>query len=167
MTKHLTALFLAALGSSVGAQAIDFNGFAPGMTRAAAKAIGYGQCRQAEDRDPVICTVSASRLTWHGIPIDKAELEFKPPQLDRVASVTLTSPTREADMLAALRQAYGQPFADQRRIVFVGSNDVLASTSRYPSIGTRITLTRQSGVFKAQQQAASDRKAKQERLKNF
>lgn len=150
-------------GAAAGAESMDLNGYHPGMSRTAAKQRGYTDCEQPRPSEAITCTATAAGSTWQGLPIERVGLEFGPPKFDRVRSVTFRSEARESVMHAALRKAYGAPFAQRRGMVYVGSNDVLASTSGLPMVGSRLTLTHSPGAFARQQQ----RNTQAQRLKDF
>ena len=56
LCRFVVCSLVALLADTAAAQAIPlgtFNGFSPGMTKAAAKAVGYGECATGDSGRPV------------------------------------------------------------------------------------------------------------------
>lgn len=88
----------------------SFNGFDAGMTKAAAKAAGYGTCAHATDvgdRPTVYCEVPAGKLGLGGLTAKSARLEFKGPRFDRVTEIQVKFDEGVDAVMAALTRVYG------------------------------------------------------------
>jgi hypothetical protein len=107
------AVWLGACSVAVAAPWASFNGYWPGMSEAAAKALGVEGCRTgegaAERKDSLYCWIPGPKRQLATMTATKALLELKGPRHRRVDEIHLEFLGTPQAALPALQAAYGKP----------------------------------------------------------
>ena len=109
----LTACLLSTATLAFAAPWASFNGYHPGMSEGAAKALGVEGCRPGEGaserKDSLYCWIPGPKRQLGTLTATKALLEFKGPKHRRVDEIRLEFLGSPQAALAALQGAYGRP----------------------------------------------------------
>jgi hypothetical protein len=91
----------------------DFNGFSPGMTKSAAKLVGYGVCRNGdgvgEQSDSFFCEIPLAKRKLGTLNASKGYIEFKQPKHANIYKIHLTFEATLDTVLATMVTTYGHP----------------------------------------------------------
>ena len=116
MRNVLLTVMLVCIPAVASAQWSSFNGFYPGMSKAAAKAAGYVNCRQSDGRiassDSIVCDIPANKRSLNSLTAEAATLEFASHNTTTVKAVHVTLQAKIEAVRGQLAQAYGTPADD-------------------------------------------------------
>jgi hypothetical protein len=117
-TTSLLGFFVALLShSALSATPGSFNGYSAGMPKSAAKAIGYGSCREAiEMLGGVACDIPADKRSLSRFEPSTATLYFHKDNLNIVNSILLIFDgnfSRDVSFSMAMADLYGRPIASK------------------------------------------------------
>jgi hypothetical protein len=149
-----------------------FNGFAPGMTKAAAKAAGYTACRfgkgLSERSDSVYCEIPNSKRALGSLSANTALIEFRSHNAEVVGEMHLTFEAKVDAVLAALTARYGRPIEGGQHYSWNRNGPESVQLSRRQRTSTAyVTYAHDKSLGEARQKAARDAEKKKATLKGF
>ena len=172
--KLITPIFiLLCISTPALAGWADFNGFAAGMTKSAAKTMGYGACRNgegiAERSDSIYCEIPLVKRKLGTINAIKANIEFKLPKHDYVSEIHLTFEVPPDTVRSAMEVAYGKPTDDEDNFIWQrGGNETISLYKRsWRNINAYVTFKYDASVGASRKKNAHDELQKKRELKNF
>lgn len=91
-----------------------YGGFYVGMTKAEAKAVGYGACEYGSynEKEDVYCEIPSSKREFKNLHVSSAKLKFKHPKLDLVDEIQVVVKDDYFDVEPAIAARYGDPIRD-------------------------------------------------------
>ena len=164
--------FLASAYPASAQQAVSFNGYVPGVTKAQAKSLGYEACEDVSPGAPdssIRCKIPSASTKLAGLPVSSAYLIFKAPKHEKVDSIEVTVAAKPDEIQPALRGHYGTRYKSGRNFyTYIGTNDVTVSYfARIQTAPTVLTYRREPGIYAQQRQAEQARTEREKKLKNF
>lgn len=172
-TLAFSALWLLASACPASAQqAVSFNGYVPGVTKAKAKSMGYEACEYVSLGEPdssIRCKVPSASTKLAGLPVSSAYLIFKAPKHEKVDSIEVTIAATPDEIQPALRGHYGPRYKLGRNFyTYIGNNDVTVSYyARTQTAPTVLSYRHEPGSYAQLRQAEQAHAEREKRLKNF
>ena len=151
---------------------LSFNGYAAGMSKAAAKKLGYQDCKSPEsgpDLNVVTCTIPQDKWKFEGLAIKSAELVFLSKKPDRVSGIRVSFNAKSADIEAAARKRFGAPAGRDGFRALVWMRDTAPETLELPlrSTSSELNFKFDPDLPSRVAKAKATEKAREDKLKNF